>query len=271
MKMNKLMCRIYSVCILLLLFLITGCDKKIDTASVEKLNKSLEETKESLKNEKEKELFDIAIEAKESFLAGAAFAMALNGEDPGSPKAKKQMENKILKTYQSFQGKTGKDIAKEGIKIAQAELKDLKQKEKQSMKEKEALGKLEISNVSLRWIDQEFFTLDQPVVTLTIKNNSKQTISKIFIKASLKSPKRSIPWVSDDFEFNIAGGLEPGEQKIKTYEPTDFIWKDGQGKKDATLQLSVTELQGAGDEVLHKLEINEEDQNRIAKLEKLLA
>lgn len=55
--------------------------------------------------------------------------------------------------------------------------------------------------------------INQPVIDFNVKNLTNKTISKLFFHGILQTPGRKIPWVDDNFNYKIRGGLEPNELK----------------------------------------------------------
>ena len=72
----------------------------------------------------------------------------------------------------------------------------------------------------------------------------------------MSSPGRTIPWVSDDFNYEFTGGLEPGESKNLDLEPNMFgEWRynnDYSNKTDLKLEISLMNLEDASGEKLLK-------------------
>lgn len=68
-----------------------------------------------------------------------------------------------------------------------------------------------------------------------------------YILGTLASPRRAIPWVTGGFNYEISGGLEPGETADWNLQPNTFgDWKNGiDAPKDAVLTVDVVCIDGA--------------------------
>lgn len=90
--------------------------------------------------------------------------------------------------------------------------------------------------------------IEQPVISFTITNGSKIAIKRIYLHGILTSPGRSIPWVSDDINYEFSGGMEPGEVQHLDLEPNMFgEWKNDERyskRPDLSLALSVSNVEG---------------------------
>ena len=57
----------------------------------------------------------------------------------------------------------------------------------------------------------KYYITEEPIVELTVHNGTDAAISRVYFKGTLASPNRSVPWLQDDINYGISGGLEPGE------------------------------------------------------------
>jgi hypothetical protein len=55
--------------------------------------------------------------------------------------------------------------------------------------------------------------MDQPMISMRVTNNTDKALSRIYYHGTVITPGRTIPWIDDDFNNEIRGGLEPGESK----------------------------------------------------------
>jgi hypothetical protein len=53
-------------------------------------------------------------------------------------------------------------------------------------------------------------------------NKGKIAIKKIYIEGTLQTPGRSVPWVKESFNYEISGGVEPGESRAFSLAPNQF-------------------------------------------------
>lgn len=86
--------------------------------------------------------------------------------------------------------------------------------------------------------------LSTPVIELSVTNNTRHSISRAYFEGRLMTPGRSIPWVEDKFNYEIPGGVEPGESKTWELSPNMFgEWsKAPKNTTDLKLQVKVLRL-----------------------------
>jgi hypothetical protein len=122
-----------------------------------------------------------------------------------------------------------------------------------------------------------YFPADQiiqrPVVDFSITNGSELAIKKAFFHATLTTPGRPVPWVDDDFNYDIPGGLNPGESQRLQLSPNMFSkWgnADLKARRDLVLTVVATDAVAAdGTHVLKAEPIDTGDvQRRIDTLQK---
>ena len=51
----------------------------------------------------------------------------------------------------------------------------------------------------------------EPMIELTVKNGTSETVSCAYFEGAIASPGRSVPWYKDTSNYEIQGGIEPGE------------------------------------------------------------
>lgn len=252
---------------------LAACGKPtIDTSSDESMKTSIEKVRDSLSDEK-KQKFDEAlrivafsnIELKDIFAGGAAAA--------GS------MESKMKET---LQGKSGEEVIAlaESIKKERADkertqaLSEIKELEAKQAKAEQARGELAKFTVerSRFYKQRQEFMGPQPIIELTVVNGTSHAISRAYFKGTIASPGRSVPWLKDDFNYEISGGLEPGEKATWTLAPNMFSeWGSTDVPADAVFTVEVEQLDGANGESLFSVrDFSEDDRNRLAELKKAL-
>jgi hypothetical protein len=254
--------------IAILVLIMSSCAEKIDTTTDETMKESVKKVKESLEGEK-KEKFENSL--KLLMFSGMDFKQILSDGDPD--KTVNDMKSLI-------DGKTADEIIAEGEKIqkeidrkkkeqAKGEIDELYEAKEKANSDRSMLAKFEVkrSRFYIR-TSGTYYVTKQPVIEMTVMNGTGQAISRGYFKGTLSSPNRSIPWLKDDFNYEISGGLEPGEEVTWYLEPNMFSdWGKVDAPKDAILTISVNQLDGANKETLYSINnFGESEQERLDKL-----
>jgi hypothetical protein len=266
------------IVLIALVALVTGCgEKKVDSSSDEKFKESIEAVKNSLSTE-EKKQFEEAVQVMAFSEIGNLFEAAANSEE---------MQRKIK---DKLNGKTADEIIAEGNRIiaerkikereqavseieeTQKKIAELKQKQADTEKAKERLKQFNV--VRSRFYFQKDSFVEEGVIELTVKNETKYAVSRAYFQGVLSSPGRSVPWVKDSFAYKIAGGIEPGEQatwKLSTMF-TFGEWSNApKDRKDMVLTVTVTRIDGADEKPIFDSEFSEFDKERLDELNQRLA
>ncbi|HUW83544.1 MAG TPA: hypothetical protein VMZ31_12195 [Phycisphaerae bacterium] len=82
--------------------------------------------------------------------------------------------------------------------------------------------------------------MSRPAIELNVRNESPSPISRAHFHAVVRSPGRTIPWLEDDFSYEIPGGLEPGEAAQWRLSPNMFSAWGKLPAERTDLQLDVT-------------------------------
>lgn len=264
------------VVLIALSVLLTGCgEKKVDSSTDDKFKESIETVKNSLTTDKKKE-FEKAVQVMAFSAMGNLFEAATNPDG---------MQRKIK---DKLNGKTADEIITEGnriiaerkikereqtiseIKETEKMIAELKQKQADAEKAKENLKQFNV--VRSRFYFQESSFMKEAVVELTVKNETKLTVSKAYFKAVLSSPDRSVPWIVDSFNYKISGGIEPGEQVTWKLSPNMFgEWRKApKDRKDMILTVTVTRIDGADENPIYDSEFSKSDKEKFDELNQRL-
>jgi hypothetical protein len=113
---------------------------------------------------------------------------------------------------------------------------------------------------------------EEPVIEVTLRNDTGQTVSKFYTKAVLASPGREAPWIDSGFNYEIPGGLKSGERQNLKLAPNRFgDWGNApKDRNDMILTVAVERLDGAGGERLFDVKFSSEDAAQLTALEKLI-
>lgn len=254
-----------------LVIALVACSKPtIDTSTDEAMKASIEKVRNSLSEER-KAKFDEAMKVvafsnldfKELFAGGAAAASSLEG-----------------KMKQSLQGKTAEDIIAQAESVkkeraekekeqALSEIKELIAKQVNTEKAKIELAKFRVERSRFYKKRQEFMG-PQPIIEISVINGTSHAVSRAYFKGTISSPGRSVPWLKDDFNYEIPGGLEPGEKATWHLSPNMFSnWGSVDAPSDAVFTVEVEQLDGANKESIFSIkDFSEEDAKRLAELKK---
>lgn len=248
--------------------LIAGCAKPtIDASSYEALQASMKEVRQSLPENKRSE-FDRAVAQLTMNGFGDVMKAAFSGEAVDA--------DGIVRM--SLNGKTGEEvIAAAAALTAQREAKQREQalEEIRELRAKQASAeqaRVELTNFQVLrsrfYQRKERYGRPQPVIELRVKNGTAHPVSRAYFVGTAATPGRAIPWIKEDFNFEIAGGLEPGEEKAWTLEPNMFSdWGRAEVPADAVFTVEVVKLDGADGEVLFSARaFDERDQRRLKSL-----
>ena len=88
--------------------------------------------------------------------------------------------------------------------------------------------------------------VEQPAIEFNVFNGGQAAISRIYFRVVLTTPKRSIPWVKQDYIEAFKGGLEPHEKRKISLQPWGD-WSDPQLRylPDAVLKVDVLNYEDA--------------------------
>lgn len=258
--------------VILLSFLLSACDKpQIDSSTDDAMKSSIAKVRESLPENKREE-FDSALKVVVFSNINMADLMRASSESDKEDISKKMRE--------PLAGKTGEEVISYAQKItverelkqkeqALQEIKELEQKKADSEKAKEELKKVQV--LSSRFsLEPEEYGQPQPVIRLVVKNNSDKAISRVFFRGVIASEGRSVPWLEQDFNYEIAGGLEPNEEAAWALAPNKFSeWGKINAPAGAVFTVTVTRVNGADKEALFDPSgFTEQDDSRLEDLKK---
>lgn len=248
--------------------LLSSCAKKIDGSSEEAMKSSIEKIKNSLDDEK-----------KGKFEESMRLIM-FNGLDFGKLIQEGGAEETVSDMKTKLDGKTADEVIAEGAKIqaeierkkkeqAKDEIGELYQKMMQAENDKKMLAKFQVKRP--RFYKRKkgtYYVTEEPIIELTVMNGTDKAVSKAYFTGTLASPNRSIPWLKDDFNYEISGGLEPGEEVTWYLAPNMFSdWGEVDAPKNAVLIVDVKQLDGPNGEEMYSVNnFGEDEQERLQEL-----
>jgi hypothetical protein len=251
------------------ILLLTSCAKKIDGSSEEAMKTSIEAIKKSLSDAEKKEFEE------------AMLLIMFHGFDFGKLLKEDGYEKQSTDFNSKLDGKTAADVIAEGQRIkekianqkkekAKTEIVGLYEKRAKAESARLKLAKFEVLKSRFyKTKNGTYYITEEPVIELTVRNGTDQAISRAYFKGTLSSVGRTVPWLKEDFNHQISGGLEPGEETTWKLSPNMFSeWGKVDAPKDAILTVEVIKLDDAKGEELYSSDIFGEDEE--ARLSELL-
>lgn len=255
------------IILLAMVFALSACSEPtVDSSSDTSMQTSIQKVRDSLPQSKRSE-FDDAI--KFLMFSKVDFKSILT---QGATGTKQEM-------MMSIHGKTGKQVIEEASRKrseleakqreqALKEIAELVAKKSQSSEAEAMLAKFEI--IESRFYKEKSRYRVEPVIDLKVKNGTDFAVSRAFFVGTIASPGRAVPWLVEDFNYEIAGGLEPGEETRWRLAPNAFgKWGRVDIPADAVFTVKVKKLNGAdGEPLFGGYVFTEQDQQRLDSLQK---
>lgn len=249
---------------------LSGCgEPKLDGSSDEALKKSVAKVAESLPDEKRGQFSE---DLKVIAMSQINLAGVLKGES--------NVETTQQTMRITLDGKTAGAVAAEAQKIrlerearqreqALLEIKELLDKKAIAETAKQQLAKFSVSKSRFYLREEKYSSRPKPVIEISVLNSTDQAISRAYFKGTIASPGRSVPWFSDEFNYEISGGLEPGEKASWTLLPNMFSeWGKVNAPDDAIFTVEVYRLDGADKEALYDASgLSERELKRLSDLQ----
>jgi len=269
-KLSKIMKRI--IC-LILPFIILSCgEPQIDTSSDESMKSSIQNIKENLPDEK-KEDFESAL------MTIATSNIELSDVFKGNANPDIYSQDLLTKVKNELDGKTANQVIEKADSIKQAheekqrqqalkEIRALEEKRKQAQADRERLSNFEV--LKSKFYKKEETYRSQPIIELTVKNNTKHAISRAYFEATYASSDREIPWLEESFNYQISGGIEPSEEQSWSLAPNKFgEWGQIEEKTDAILTVEPVRIDGPDKEALFDSQgLSDFEKKRLKELKK---
>ncbi len=259
MKKNILVASIF--------LLITACsDPTLDASSDEAFRTSLEKISRSLSPEQQAQLRnDVSMLAMQSVDFGAL----LQGEQTDV--------ERNMRTQ--FDGKTASEVMSEAARVRAerdererqqglSEIEELLEKKQRAEIAKQQLAKFKVLR-SRFYKQSQRFGDPEPIIVLELTNGTPSAISRAYFQGTLASPGRQIPWLKETFNYQVPGGIEPGETASWSLAPNRFSeWGKVRVPEDAVLTVEPYRLDGPDGEALYDATgLGEHEQARLERLQ----
>lgn len=256
---------------LFLAIALAGCgEPKLDGSSEQTMKASMEKVSSSLSGDS-KAKFDEAIKV--------VLFSGINLRDIAT--GKQTADSVTSNAFKELDGKTADQvIARADAIIAERQAREREQglkeiQELTAVMEKAEANKAELSKFVVQRSrfqlrDKQYSSYKEPIIELTVSNGTAHPVSRAYFKGTIASPGRSVPWLVEEFNYTIAGGIEPGEVAEWALAPNMFSdWGKVQAPDDAVFTVEVTRLDGADQKPLYDARgLTEQQQNRLAELRK---
>lgn len=243
-----------------------GCSPKIDGSSEEAFRSSVERIANKLDEDKKEEFAEaIMVIGMSSIKVGSLFA---GMQDP---------DDLVSEMRTEVDGLTADQVISKARDIRQKhkdrergqaldEIKELLTQKQAAADAADGLQNFKV--IRSRYLTGRGYFGSDSAFEITVRNDTDHPISRAHFQATLASPDRAVPWKTGEFNYSIPGGLEPGEQKTWTLDPS-FEWGRVDAPKDAILTIVPTRLDDAKGEPLYDAEqFGEAEAERLAALQK---
>jgi len=137
---------------------------------------------------------------------------------------------------------------------------------KLAAEKQDVLAKFVVERSRFRQTDTGF--MRENVIDLAVRNETGRAVSRAYFRAVLLTPGREMPWVDDEFNYQITGGLEPGESATWSLSPNRFgAWaKAPEDRDDLVLVVRPVRLDGADGASMTGDRFTENDAERLTTL-----
>jgi hypothetical protein len=156
--------------------------------------------------------------------------------------------------------------AERAAKLA-ADIEALVAKQTAAAQAKEQLAQFRVLASTFAFEESDFDR--SPTIELHVRNDTAHPIARVYFDAVLATPGRSVPWVDTRFNYEIPGGLEPGEQATWRLAPNRFDdWgRAPADRDDMVLAVVPYRVDGADGKALYDArQFDADDDKRLRKL-----
>lgn len=246
---------------------LAACEKPtIDASSDESFKDSLEKVAASLPEDRRGQLkSDVAYLAMQTVDLGAI----MSGKSPDDVAGNMRTQ---------FAGKNGEQIIAQAAAAraeqerrereqALAEIQELLTKQHDA---REAAAQLALFKVTRsRFYKKDGYIGAEPIIEIALTNGTDNAISRAYFRGTIASHGRQVPWLSEEFNYEISGGIEPGESASWSLSPNRYSeWGRVKAPEDAVFTVEVYRLDGPDGEALYDGSgLSEREQQRLSVLQ----
>lgn len=243
-------------------------DAKIDASSMDAFQRSMQALQSRLTAEESKQFGEAVL----TITMEAGFARMFAGA--GKPDA---MQTDMLST---INGKSPRELialaehkkherAEAELKSIRDEIAALEKAKQDAQKGAALLSKIVIDTPRFYWDKIGYMSV--PVIDFTVKNGMALALSRIYYHGMVSTPGRSVPWIDSDFNNEMHGGLEPGEEKHLELNPNPYLgWgvHETEGRDDLVFTVTVVNAETA-DKTKLSADFSKKDAERLEQLRKM--
>lgn len=259
-----------SIILFVALFSLAACQPTVDGSSEEAMRDSIQKIKDELPDEKREEFNDaIMTVAFEDVSLKSMMAGTQDGEsikDGAMSKLDGKSADEIIAMAEEIEARRAAEQKREQLEQARKDIKELEKMRSESNKSEKALEKFVVES-SRFYKRSRRYGRDEPIIELEVTNDTDHAISRAYFKGTYATPGRSVPWIQEQFNYSISGGLEPGESAKWSLAPNMFSdWGKIEERDDAVFTVDVVQLDGPDGQLLYRVDFDEDDAARLEKL-----
>lgn len=247
--------------------LLVGCSEP--TIDKDRPKESLSEVKAELSGEKLQE-FEEAWQTLATSAVSEAMSTALSGEEIDAEATADSYLDRVdgLTADGVIALADSVEKARERKKRREAveKIKELREQKRRAKRAEDSLAQFKVVHSDFYKREQRFRG-DQPIIELTVVNETDHAISRAYFDATLESPDREVPWLEERFNYEISGGVEPGERHEWQLSPNMFSdWGNVEERSDMVLKVEPYKLDGPGGDALYEANWSESDEKKLQEL-----
>ena len=243
---------------LCVLLVAAGCSGPpvLDVSSTEALQRSLTEMREPLSPD-ERARFDEAM----GYLVGDAGAL------PGSDVVDVASTELMLDIYRPLEGRTVDGIVAEAYRTRLAEVQqivgELRERKEAAVTESPIIDRFRLGQA--RVFKRHINYLEWPVLEMKVENGTEHRVDLVHLRGALLLPGEPEPWLEEEFDRVVFGGLGPGARDVWRIEPDQQEWERLiDPHPDVRFELEVMRLEKLGDVVVAEIDWGAVEEHRLA-------
>lgn len=184
--------------------------------------------------------------------------------------ARKSRDGAVNPIAKNALSNIGADFKESERKNLQADLEKLEKKKKDSEEAAKQLKNFRVLR-SRFYIEKGRFS-EERIIELTVENSTRRAVSRAYFSGTLQTPGRAVPWMKGKINYEISGGLEPGEQAEWKLNPGMFSdWSHAEEKPGMKLDVEVIRLDGPDGKAFLEADFDDDDQKKLDSIKEELA